>query len=296
MSKKLTCLFLFFFLNSSFCDVVFSVEEKTQVGQAKHLGIKSDNKISDNNIINKHNNEKNNKGDKNIVNSKTEQKFHIVAPNENVYRICLKYQISQNDLLSINNLSNTNVFVGQKLLLPKNAIIDNANNNSLKGVENNKANTEGKNVNNGFVNTSNIKSEVNDNMITKIDYSTFIWPTRGKILTHFGYLTSGGKLEGVNIGTEANAQVRASSSGEIVYNDKVDGYDNVIIIKHYNGFYTAYGHTDPLITKGDKVKKGQIIAHITKDRNSKRSVLYFSIRKNQKSYDPENIIQDKIDN
>ena len=88
--------------------------------------------------------------------------------------------------------------------------------------------------------------------------------------------------------------MRSSSSGEIVFNDKVEGYDNVILIKHYNGFITAYGHVDPLVSTGDKVKKGQVIAYVANNNQSQRSMLYFSVRKNGKSYDPEKIIPTKI--
>ena len=102
-------------------------------------------------------------------------------------------------------------------------------------------------------------------------------------------------LEGNNIATEKDAVVRASSSGVISYNDKVEGYDNVVLIKHYNGFFTAYGHIDSMVSVGDKVIKGQVIGYVRPTANSKRSVLYFSIRKQNKSYDPEKIIQSKID-
>ena len=212
------------------------------------------------------------------------QLFHIVKEGENIYRIAIKYNIKQQQLLDANGLKNNNVFIGQKLLIP----------NSSQSIETTSTNEKTVNTNlNKATNVNNISTVA---LTNRIDSTTFIWPARGIILSKFGHQTNAGKIEGVNIGGEIGSVVKASSSGDVVYNDNVNGYGNVIIIKHYNGFFTAYGYTDPLVSIGDKVKKGQVIAYMTKNKQSKRSQLYFSIRKNGKSYDPEKIIQTKISN
>ena len=59
---------------------------------------------------------------------------------------------------------------------------------------------------------------------------------------------------------------------------------------------TAYGYTDPLVVEKDKIAKGQVIAYVKNKNGSNRAILYFSIRKGHKSYDPEKIIQVKINN
>lgn len=239
-----------------------------------------------------------------------EQIVHVVQSGENLYRISLKYGVSQKDLMEENNIKNAaSIFAGQKIKIPK-------NNNfaeKQKTEENKNATNNNTNTNNNIINTKqqqqpqqigenvalNKVENVKDqqlNLVNKIDETTFIWPSRGSIISKFNHQMSAGKLEGVIIGGENGSVVRASSSGEVVYNDKVNGYENVILIHHYNGFFTAYGFTDPLVSVGDKIKKGQVIAYMTKNKQSKRSQLYFSIRKNGKSYDPEKIIQTKISN
>ena len=225
----------------------------------------------------------------NLTNDKIEKQStvkkattHIVQPGETIYRISANYHVSQKDLIEKNNIKNNNIFVGQKLILPEGAYIDNAQsgNGSVK---------------NSLTDTTKINNQGSANMSSnRLDATTFIWPARGSVITRFGHVTNSGKLEGVNIGTEKSAIVRSSSSGEIVFTDKVEGYDNVILIKHYNGFITAYGHVDPLVSVGDKVKKGQVIAYVANNGKSQRSILYFSVRKNSKSYDPEKIIPTKI--
>ena len=257
----------------------------------------------------------NNNSVKNDTNSSMakKQKIHIVENGENIYRISLKYNIKQSDLIKLNNIKNNFIKVGQTLILPENAI-DNEkpvgtnekadiNNNNLKKEE---KTTNGPN-NNKISNSKNIlvkpdnyndkKEDAGKNQTTQtIHQSTFIWPVRGVVVSKFGSIGKNNvMLEGNNIATEKDAVVRASSSGVISYNDKVEGYDNVVLIKHYNGFFTAYGHIDSMVNVGDKVIKGQVIGYVRPTANSKRSILYFSVRKQNKSYDPEKIIQSKID-
>ena len=223
----------------------------------------------------------------------SEPRYHVVQNGENIYRISLKYNIKQRDLLDINNLKDSNVWVGQKLILPSTTSVSNSDKD--KNANNsNTAKNEPLNENlNKIANAENIQEQ---NLINKLNSTTFIWPSRGIILSKFGHQTGTGRLEGVNIGGETGSIVRASLSGEVVYNNTVAGYGNVIIIRHYNGFFTAYGYTEPLVSMGDKIKKGQVIAYMARNEQSKRSQLYFSIRKNGKSYDPEKIIQTKISN
>ena len=214
------------------------------------------------------------------------KRFHIVQNGENVYRIAIKYNIKQQDLLDANNLKNTNVWVGQKLILPANA--------RFPDDEKSKAIAKDEPINENLNKIANTENIQNQNLINQLSSTTFIWPSRGVILSKFGHKTKTGRLEGVNIGGETGSIVRASSSGEVVYSNSVTGYGNVIIVRHYNGFFTAYGYVEPLVAVGDKIKKGQVIAHMAKNSQSKRSQLYFSIRKNGQSYDPEKIILTKI--
>lgn len=246
-----------------------------------------------------------------------QQKIHIVENGENIYRIALKYGIKQSELIKLNGIKNNFIKVGQTLILP-----DHANSNEManndKIQQNNNVDGKKEKI------TSNNKAmqDVDDNTMAikakqdnkqqqsnktqqpdgkaiqtqAIHQSTFIWPVRGVIVSKFGTMGKNNiSLEGNNIATEKDAVVRASSSGIISYNDKVDGYDNVVLIKHYNGFFTAYGHISSTVGVGDKVIKGQVIGYVKPMANSKRSMLYFSIRKQNKSYDPEKIIQSKID-
>ena len=255
--------------------------------------------------------------DSNVENNYT---IHIVENGDNLYRIGLKYKLAQKEIIELNNISNNHIFVGQKLKIPvkkdntnrasgdsKPQIADREKDIALysklkdktedkKAEKTEEKNSAAENSNlNKVVKTSSIAAQ-DTNIVNQIEPTTFIWPARGVVLSHFGHLTKTGRLEGINIGGENGSLVKASASGKVVYNDKVDGFGNVILVQHYNGFITAYGYTDPLVAMGDRVKKGQVIAYMKNDKQSKRSILYFSIRKNGKCYDPEKVIATKISN
>ena len=246
--------------------------------------------------------------------------IHIVENGDNLYRIGLKYKVAQKDIIEFNKISNNHIFVGQKLKIPvkkekanhvngdvknqsedviKDIAVDNKHKDKMEDKKTEKMEDKNSVVANPNLNkvvkTSSIAAQ-DTNIVNQIEPTTFIWPARGVVLSHFGHLTKTGRLEGINIGGENGSLVKASASGKIVYNDKVDGFGNVILVQHYNGFITAYGYTDPLVATGDRVKKGQVIAYMKNDKQSKRSILYFSIRKNGKCYDPEKVIATKISN
>ena len=86
----------------------------------------------------------------------------------------------------------------------------------------------------------------------------FRWPARGRIIEGF---KSGGN-DGINISVPTGTSVRAAENGVVVYSgDGLKGYGNLVLIKHPNGFVTAYANNGELdVKRGETVKRGQIIA------------------------------------
>ncbi len=248
---------------------------------------------------------------------KNKQIVHVVVNGDNIYRISEKYKVSQNDIIKLNNISNNNIYAGQKLILPDYATINESDATSLgstNGGENGDVNVGNGNVSNDSSvivvndNSNNKKNDINDGtqnagnenlnkvVIVKndnktvtslVDDVTFMFPVDGKIVVHFGHLTNNGRMEGVSIKTKAGSPVKASASGEVVYSNVIEGYNNVILIRHYNGFFTAYGYVEPLVSVGDKVKKKQISFNYKQDAwkslntKLKNLQLVITLRKNR---------------
>ena len=112
----------------------------------------------------------------------------------------------------------------------------------------------------------------------------FRWPARGRIIQGF---KSGGN-DGINISVPPGTSVRAAESGVVVYSgDGLKGYGNLVLIKHPNGFVSAYADNAELeVKRGETVKRGQIIAKSGDSGNVNAPQLHFELRKGSTPVDP----------
>ena len=68
------------------------------------------------------------------------------------------------------------------------------------------------------------------------------------------------------------------------------GYGELVIVKHSEGWLSAYGHNRKrLVAEGDPVKAGQAIAEMGRSGAS-RDMLHFEVRKNGKPVDPLGVL------
>jgi len=69
--------------------------------------------------------------------------------------------------------------------------------------------------------------------------------------------------------------------------NELRGFGNLILIKHADGWVTAYAHTDEiLVQRGAVVSRGQIIARTGNSGNVSRPQLHFEIRQGTRAVDP----------
>jgi murein DD-endopeptidase MepM/ murein hydrolase activator NlpD len=117
----------------------------------------------------------------------------------------------------------------------------------------------------------------------------FLWPTKGKIVSQFGPKKGGLYNDGINISAKEGASIKAADGGEVVYSgNELRGYGNLVLIKHPNGFVTAYAHAEKIVVKkGDEVQKGQTIAYVGSTGHVSTPQLHFSIRQGRKAIDPQ---------
>jgi len=112
----------------------------------------------------------------------------------------------------------------------------------------------------------------------------FRWPARGRIIQGF----KAGGNDGINISVPEGTSVRAAENGVVVYSgDGLKGYGNLILIKHPNGFVTAYGNNAELdVKRGQHVTRGQVIAKSGETGNVNSPQLHFELRKGSTPVDP----------
>lgn len=113
----------------------------------------------------------------------------------------------------------------------------------------------------------------------------FRWPARGRVIAGFG---ANGGNEGINIAVPEGTPVKAAEAGTVTYaGSEVKGYGNLILVRHDNGYVSAYAHNGSLnVKRGEQVKRGQVIATSGQTGNVTSPQLHFEIRKGATPVDP----------
>jgi murein DD-endopeptidase MepM/ murein hydrolase activator NlpD len=117
---------------------------------------------------------------------------------------------------------------------------------------------------------------------------TFRWPVRGKVITSYGAKTNGKANDGINLAVPEGTPVKAAEDGVVAYSgNELKGYGNLVLVRHANGYVTAYAHASELLVKrGDTIKRGQVIAKSGQSGEVGSPQLHFEIRKGSNPVDP----------
>jgi murein DD-endopeptidase MepM/ murein hydrolase activator NlpD len=117
---------------------------------------------------------------------------------------------------------------------------------------------------------------------------SFRWPARGRVIAGFGPKTNGAQNDGINLAVPEGTPIKAADDGVVAYaGNELKGYGNLVLIRHANGFVSAYAHASELLVKrGDTIKRGQVIAHAGQTGNVTSPQLHFEIRKGSTPVDP----------
>src|SRR4029079_823422 len=89
--------------------------------------------------------------------------------------------------------------------------------------------------------------------------TSFRWPVRGRIISSFGAKSNGEKNDGINLSVPEGTSVKAAEAVTVIYaGNELPGYGNLILVRHADGWVSAYAHNNDLIVKrGDQVRRGQ---------------------------------------
>lgn len=122
----------------------------------------------------------------------------------------------------------------------------------------------------------------------------FIWPIRGKIVSTFGNKQNGVFNDGINISAPEGKEIKVVADGEVVYaGNELEGYGNMLIVRHNNGWMSAYAHTQKmLVGLGSLVSQGQSIALVGKTGDVRTAQLHFGLRKDKQAVNPMDFLTD----
>ena len=218
-------------------------------------------------------------------------KYHIVKKGDTLYNISKRYNVDMHSLSKTNKLSTPySLKIGQRLLLPgtivSKPVATNYVANTPKAISRWKSSSNKK--------TSNTKQKAYPQYSTPVKKRTskFAWPVQGKIISKFGVIAKGRNNDGINIKAPLGAAVKAADSGTIAYaGNELKGFGNLILIKHNDGWITAYAHNDRLLVrKGQKVRKGEKIATVGSSGGVSSPQLHFEIRAGKKPVNPNSYL------
>lgn len=102
--------------------------------------------------------------------------------------------------------------------------------------------------------------------------------------------------EGVDFSAPEGTEIYATGDGEVVKVRKSKrAYGNSVLLDHGFGYQTFYAHCkDILVMKGQKVKRGQVIATIGNTGKSTAPHLHYEVKKGGKPIDPINFFFNDI--
>jgi murein DD-endopeptidase MepM/ murein hydrolase activator NlpD len=117
---------------------------------------------------------------------------------------------------------------------------------------------------------------------------SFRWPAKGRVIAGFGPKPNGQQNDGINLAVPEGTPIKAAEDGVVAYaGNELKGYGNLVLIRHANGYVTAYAHAKELLVKrGDQIKRGQVIANSGQTGNVDTPQLHFEVRKGPAPLDP----------
>lgn len=112
----------------------------------------------------------------------------------------------------------------------------------------------------------------------------FRWPVSGRVITDF----AASRGTGINIDVPEGSTVKSAENGTVIYvGSGVEGYGNLILIRHPNGYVSAYAHLKSMsVAKGAVVNRGDAIGQVGATGSVSRPQLHFELRKGATPVDP----------
>ena len=123
-----------------------------------------------------------------------------------------------------------------------------------------------------------------------------IMPTKGWITSGFKRRRDPftGRMSwhrGLDISTNVGTPVVAPADGIVTYSGRKVDFGNIVTIDHGYGYKTRYGHNSKLLArKGQKVKRGQVIAFVGNTGRSTGPHLHYEVLRNGVPMNPMDYI------
>lgn len=228
---------------------------------------------------------------------------HTIASGESLYTIARRYEVTTQAIVQANGLSSPDkIVVGQKVVIPGRADLlstkaptqvastapiaapvqqplPQATPNALQAAA---VAAPAQAAPTQVANTPAVAAPAAEPAMSGSD--KFRWPASGRIIVDF----ASSKGTGINIEVPAGTAIKAAENGTVIYvGSGVEGYGNLVLIRHPNGFVSAYAHLQSMsVAKGAVVNRGDTIGAAGQTGSVTRPQLHFELRKGATPVDP----------
>jgi murein DD-endopeptidase MepM/ murein hydrolase activator NlpD len=220
---------------------------------------------------------------------------HVVAPGETLTKIAHQYGKSLAEIAKANNiLPYSKISIGDRIVIPGARIssgkpeVDPAA--AASKATNTKTIASNALTQSASLVTPSAETPGTDTAVKAAVEATpgFRWPVRGRIIAGFGPKPNGQQNDGIDVAVPENTPIKAAEDGVVAYaGSELKGYGNLVLVRHPNGYVTAYAHAKELLVKrGDQIKRGEVIAKSGQSGNVDAPQLHFEVRKGSAPVDP----------
>jgi murein DD-endopeptidase MepM/ murein hydrolase activator NlpD len=223
------------------------------------------------------------------------ENVHIVAPGESLMGIARKHGVTLTALARANNIQPYGkIGIGDRITIPggrplaaRPAPAPQVAQPRTVAVER-VASAPAQNARIATPETHTTTESVTQTAEAAGSMPSFRWPVKGRIIAGFGAKSNGAQNDGINLAVPEGTPVKAADDGVVAYaGNELKGYGNLVLIRHANGYVSAYANASELLVKrGDTIKRGQVIAHAGQTGNVTSPQLHFEIRKGSTPVDP----------
>ncbi len=242
---------------------------------------------------------------------------YIVIPGDTLSRIAQSFDTTISAIKIANYLSSDRIYAGQEIIIPRSWMGGSDENPSthtqtiryrvvrgdtLSGISRrfgvSIAEIKAKNnLNSDFIVEGQTLEIPNPGSVSGSSASgDFIWPTRGRITSPFGYRTHPVRgtqqfHSGIDMALSPGTPVMATAGGLVTTSGWEGALGRTIIIDHGDGYSSLYAHNSQLLVKaGAYVVPGQVIALSGNSGVSTGPHLHFEIRKDGEPVNPLNYL------
>jgi len=212
---------------------------------------------------------------------------HTVESGESLYAIARRYNVKTDEIVRVNGLNSADqIFVGQKIIIPGREDLLAAQTAATPAPAASPpvaptTPTQPTRVA-SIAQSASVAPETSTPPVAAAQ--GFRWPVNGRVIVDFEQ----SRRTGINIEAPEGSVVRAAEGGTVIYiGDGIEGFGNLILVRHPNGYVSAYAHLKGFsVVQGAQVRRGDQIGSVGMTGSVNRPQLHFELRQGATPVDP----------